>query len=208
MTLIVTVEEVARRLGLPQPLDEPDRWLIEQALADAQADLEAYLGRPVTPVTHTERVFPPPWGPLPLREHPVIEVLSQTPEVDGGGTPTGWLVVVYVAGLDGADDPELAPLRRFVRTHAMYSAEVRALWRRLVPDAARTVTSVSVEGQGITFADTHQVASDASEKGLPGGLPTLTSCDRWRVARRRVAQSPTRVCAPWPFEDPTIWKHW
>jgi len=199
MTLIVPVEDVARRLGIPQPLEEEDRWRIEQALLDAQADLEAYLGRPVTPHTYTESGLWPVYpGKYRLSHHPVIEIVSQVPETYPDGTPTGMWTVTYVAGLDGASDPELEPLRRWVRTHAMYSPDVQSLWRRLRPDLAQRITSISVEGQGITYGDTYAVDASASEKGLPGALPSLSTCDRWRLARRRVVQPATRV-AVWPY---------
>lgn len=201
MTLVVTVEEVARRLGLPQPLDEHDRWLIEQAITDAQTDLEAYLGRPVTAQTYTETGMLPLNGDYQLTYWPVISITSTTAETDPDTSqPTGYYTVVYLAGLDGVTDPELEPIRRFVRTHTLYSDTVQNLFRRLAPEAARKVTSLSVEGQGVTYTDTYAVASDAVGLGLPGALPTFKSCERWRLAGRRVVQGPTQVNDLWPFD--------
>lgn len=200
--LIVSPEEVARRLGVPQPLEEHDRWLIESAIEDAQADLEAYLGRPVTAQTFTEYHMLPVAGQYRLTRWPVIAITSTTAETDPTtGAPTGLFTVVYTWGLDGVSDPELAPLRRFVRTHAIYSDTVQSLFRRLVPEQARKVTALGVEGQNVTYADTYAVEENAAELGLPGALPTFKSCDRWRLAGRRVHQAPTQVNEPWPYES-------
>lgn len=201
MTLVVTVQEVARRLGLPQPLEESDRWLLEQAIGDAQADLEAYLGRPITEQTYTETGMLPVNGQYVLTHWPVIAITSTTAETDPGtGAPTGLYTVVYTAGLDGVADSELEPLRRFVRTHALYSETIQGVLRRLAPESARRVASLGVEGQNVTYADVYQVAGNAAELGLPGALPTFKSCDRWRLAGRRVVQPQTRATAPWPYE--------
>lgn len=200
MTLVVSVEEVARRLGLPQPLEESDRWLVEQAITDAQADLEAYLGRPVSKTTYTQQGVILYLDGFHLLHFPVLQIVSQTPETDVDGDPTGRYTVVYEAGLDGENDPELEPIRRFIRTHAMYSATIQALYRRLKPGEARRVTSLGVEGQSVTYGDTFATEAQASELGLPGGLPSMKSCDRWRL--RRVNQAGTRLNGPWPFDDP------
>lgn len=202
MALVVTVEEVARRLGLPQPLEESDRWLIEQAIADAQSDLEAYLGRPVSKGTYTQEHLIKYYSGYQLKYFPVHSITSETAELDSGGQPTGYWTVVYVAGLDGENDPELEPIRRFVRTHAIYSPTVQALFRRLAPEQARKITNLSVEGQSVTYSDAYATDVRAAEFGLPGSLPSLKSCDRWRIAGRMVHQAPTQVLSPWPFEDP------
>lgn len=201
MALVVTPEEVARRLGLPQPLSEQDRWTVEQALTDAQSDLEAYLGRPVTPQTYTETGLRPYIaGNYRLKYAPVISMISATAEVDTANRPTGYYTVTYVAGLDGLADPVLGPIRRFTRTHAMYSPEVQLLFRRLRPDAARRITSLGLEGQNVGYSDTYAVSDKATEMGFPGGLPTLKSCDRWRLAGRRVVQGMTQNRGVWPHD--------
>jgi hypothetical protein len=208
VTLVVSVEEVARRLKLPQPLEESDRWLIEQAIVDAQSDLEAYLGRPVVKGTYTQQHllrYCSGWN-LPI--FPVHEIVSETPETQENGQPTGYWTVVYEAGLDGKADPELEPIRRFVKAHALYSPLVQSVYRRLDPEGARKVASLGVEGQTVTYGDTFATEARASELGLPGGLPAMKSCDRWRIAGRMVHQAPTQVNSPWPFEDPYMAYHW
>lgn len=200
MKLVVKVEDVARRLGLPQPLQESDRWLIEQALTDAQSDLQAYLGRPVYKDTYTQEHLLRFHDGFHLLHFPVHRIISQTEETVGGQPVWQW-TVVYEAGLDGENDPELEPIRRFVRTHAIYSPELQALYRRLLPDQARRVASLGVEGQSVTYSDTYATDQRASEMGLVGALPSLQSCDRWKIAGRMVHQAPTRVTDAWPFED-------
>ncbi len=208
VALIVPVTDVARQLGLPQPLGEDDRWLIERAIGDAQSDLEAYLGRAATPQTYTETGLIEYTNGWRLQNAPVLSVTSATPENDTSGQPTGLYTVVYVAGLDGAADPELEPLRRFVRTHAIYSTDVQALFRRVAPERARLVEQSSVEGQSVTYADTYAVTGEPGS-GSPGALPTLASCDRWRIAGRRVFQRPTPYVEPWPWEyHDWRWREW
>lgn len=196
--LIVPVDVIARRLGLPDPLTEDDEWLIAEAIADAQSDLEAHLGRPVTPREYTEMGRFPFAGGFRLAQDPVVEVVSTTAETDPGtGQPTGLFTVVYTAGLDGALDPDLAPLRRYVTAHTIYSAGVQAILRRLAPESAQRVRTVAVEGQSVTYED---VYARSAEAGAVGSLPTLKSCDRWRVAGRRVHQAATRMNrGGWPF---------
>jgi hypothetical protein len=175
--------------------------MIEQSLRDAQSDLEAYLGRPVTRQTYTQKHLLRYHDGYHLTHFPVHEVVSETEEIHYSGEPTGYYTVVYEAGLDGESDPELEPIRRFVRTHAMYSDLVQALYRRLAPESARKVVSLNVEGQSVTYGDTFASDPQASAQGLPGGLPSMKSCDRWRIAGRMPHMAPTRVSDAWPFED-------
>ena len=212
--LVIKPEDVARRLGVEQPLDERDRWLIEQAIADAQSDLEAYLGRSVTPTTYTESGL---WrsydGRYTLTYWPLIAIVSATAETHPeSGQPTGYYTVMYTAGLDARTDPELAPIRRLVMLHALYSPMVQALYRRLAPTEARRIDSLNVEGQGVTYEDTYAVDAKATELGLPGALPSFKTCDRWRLAGRRVVQGRTRVDGPWPYEyasyESTFYGEW
>ena len=71
--LVVYPGEIARSLGLPQPLDEDARFTLEEASAGAQSDVEAYLGRPVMPGTYTqEHVWLTGRGWDHLDNYPVI----------------------------------------------------------------------------------------------------------------------------------------
>lgn len=202
--LIVTADEIARRLGVPLPLQENDRWLIEQVIGDAQAGLEAYLGRAVTPRTYTDehvhRMARPGADEWDLNHWPVQSITSVAEETDDDGDPTGLYTVVYVAGLDGANDPELEPLRRFVRAAAMYAPDLQQWLRRTNPEASRVVTSLGVDGQSVTWSDAYTVPG-GGEAGGVGRVPSLSSCDRWRIAGRRVFQRRTLTPRPWPGGD-------
>jgi hypothetical protein len=202
-TLIVDADDVARRLRIPLPLGEDDRFVIESAIADAQADVESYLGRPIVVTEFTEIVPPECSGGFPLAQTPVVEVVSAEPELDppSTGTWTGLYTVVYRAGLDAAGAPEMEPIRRYVRTHASYSPEVQALLRRVDVEATRTAKSLSVDGQSVTYEDVRPQGSTAPGSGMPGALPSLASLDRWRIAGRRVyrRQGDCDGREPWPY---------
>ncbi|MFB9880820.1 hypothetical protein ACFFMN_22960 [Planobispora siamensis] len=209
--LIVSPSELARRMSIPQPMTEGDRWVVEQAIVDAQTDLESYLGRPITPRTYTQAgLWPDPGQPFGwhLAHQPVIAVISSTPEVVDG-QPTGRYSVVYTAGLDAATDPALEPMRRLVRAHAMASAPLRELARRLAPQPPRLPQSITVEGQSVTYAndnDSGQQVADGDR--AVGSLPTFASCDQWKVRGRRAYQEPSRASAPWPYDQHTYTGQW
>ena len=211
--IVITADDIAQHLGLSLPLDPDTEFMLSEASLAAQSDLEAYLGRPVVPVTYTDhhRVSSP-WG-WRLREFPVISVTSATPETDAYGYPTDLFTVVYVAGLDAANDPELEPIRRFIRLHAMYDPAVQIVFRTQRPDIATRVTSGSVQGQAATISDSYPTpnasvmrtpAAVTAQMSMPGSPPTLQTCDRWRIAKRRIHQRPTRLgdAAPWPYDLP------
>lgn len=212
--LVITPDDIAQHLGIALPLDPDSEFTISEASLAAQSDLEAYLGRPVVPVTYTDyhRVSSP-WG-WRLREYPVISITSATPETDAYGIATDLFTVVYVAGLDGGNDPSLEPIRRFIRLHAMYDPAVQIVFRAKRPDIATRVLSGSVQGQAATITDAYPTPGAASmrtpaaitaQMSMPGAPPTLQTCDRWRVGKRRVHQRPVRLgeAAPWPYDLPT-----
>ena len=121
--------------------------------------------------------------------------------------------MVYVAGLNARDDEELSPIKRFIRIHAMYDPAVQILFRGLRGDIATRVMSGSVQGQSATLADAYPTpgggsmrspAAVTAQLSMPGAPPTLQTCDRWRLAKRRVHQRRTRPgdAAPWPHDLP------
>lgn len=217
-TLIVTADDIARRLGLTVPMDDDTRWRIEQAIQDAQADVSAYLGRSLTPDTVTESGLIPVqvdgvdyWD---LKEGPVLSITSTVAETyPDTGQPTGRYTVTYTAGIDSVTDPALAPVRRYVMVHAMYSPGVQLIFRTELPDRARRAQSVSVEGQAVTYDDTYSTSGATPGSGAPGALPTLKELDRWRVAGRRVVRRQARWYEgqPWPYDyyyRPGDWRRW
>jgi hypothetical protein len=91
----------------------------------------------------------------------VVEVIAAVP--DEAGTFT----VTYRAGMDAANDPRLAAIRRYVRYYAAHSQTVQRL------GTGPWITNVSVEGQSISYA-----ADPAA--GAPGGPPALDSLNTFR----------------------------
>jgi hypothetical protein len=215
--MVVYAEEIARKLGLPLPLDEPTRYTLEEASRDAQSDLQEYLGRPVVPVTYTQQhCLLTQRGWAHLDHYPVRSVTSYTPEGD-----SGLFTVVYVAGIDGRDDPDTEPIRRFIKLHAVYDPAVQVIFRAQRPDIATRVTSGSVQGQSATVSDVYPSATSAAmrspaavnaQMAMPGSPPTLQTCDRFRIGKRRVFQRPTNPAdtAPWPYDRPLpgMWESW
>jgi hypothetical protein len=212
-SLVVDPRKIARALRLPWPLDGDDLDTVTTAITDAQSDVEAYLGRAVLPLTYTDKnCVPDPRGWY-LANYPVLSIVNSTPETDESGQPTGLYTVQYVAGLDTLNNPELSPIERFIRLHALYDPFVQLMWRQLQPTLAVRVTSGSTEGQSATVTDALPVptggrmsspAAVTAQMSLPGSPPTLQTLDRWRIAKRRVYQSPSRLgdAAPWPHDRP------
>lgn len=204
VSLVVTPEEVAVKAGMTLPLSLDDREAVEDAIRDAQADVEAYLGRPLVPTTYVEQDRLPwhdGWYLVAAPDEPLIRVLSTVVQLDPvDGAVTDYFTVTYLAGIDARNDPALRPIRRYVLAHAMNSPEFTRMWRTRT-DAKGVVKNLSAEGQSVTFATPTLSGSETASKpgsGEPGALPTLGSLDRWRVAGRRVHQAPSQMQA-WPY---------
>jgi hypothetical protein len=207
--LVVLPEELAVRAKLPLPLSAADREVIIGAILDAQADVSGYLGRrSLMPSTYVQHGVAPSYygdGSWTLTAHgdeEIVSVTSATPEATGG-VLTGLYTVEYVAGINVRENEEYSPIRRYVRAHALNSPEFNRLWQASeTGKAARTVRTVSAEGQSVTFENASAGGGSSSDakpgSGAPGALPTLASLDRWRVAGRRVYQGPTRT-GQWPY---------
>lgn len=218
--LAVQPDDVAAMLMMPRPLDGPGLGVVTEAIRGAQSDVQAYLGRPPVPAEYTEQhLLPRPEG-WRLKQTPVLSVVSATAETTGTGQVTGRYTVVYVAGLDSVNDPDLFPVVRYIKLHAAYDPFVQILWRQLCPNIATRVTSGSTEGQSATITDAlptpsaaiSRSANAAQRPPVPGDLPSMTTLDRWRVAGRRVYQRPSRPwdASPWPYSPPQpgSWGGW
>lgn len=203
--LVVTPETIAARAKIPLPLAPDDRDVIRDAILDAQADVVAYLGRPITPTTYVERdryAWPQGWDLVSAPDEPLIDVVSAVPQLDTYNAPTGYFTVTYVAGIDAKHDAALSPIRRFVKAHALRSGDVELLWKRVVQPAG-TIKNVSAEGQSVTYdtptlGGSNEGTAKGAGSGAPGSLPTLASLDRWRLAGRRVHVARGRA-AEWPY---------
>lgn len=201
-TLVVSPETIAVKAGISLPLSAEDRDTLTEAILDAQADVEGYLGRPVVPITYVETGRYPGADGWDLVEHgddPVVTVISAIPETDAETTqPTGYYTVTYTAGLDARREEVLRPIRRYITAHAMNSPEITRLW--VTAGGRGQVKTVSAEGQSITFESATLGGGGNAGSGNPGALPTLSSLDRWRLAGRRVHVARTRTTV-WPFGD-------
>lgn len=180
MDLVVTAEELARRARIPYPLDSDTAFLLTTVLTETQSDVQAYLGRPVMPVTVVERRCWPVGGGWRLREQPVLDVISEEPEIIDG-QDSGYWTVTYTAGINARTDPEAAPIRRYIMAAALSTPDLAAL---TPVGVGRVVTSVSTEGQSITYGYDRKTGQAGTF--TPGSIPPITSLDRWRRAGRRV----------------------
>ncbi len=202
-SLIISPEVIAARAGIPLPLTDDQRETLTEAILDAQSDVSAYLGVPLTPEVFVQRDLWPDRDQWTLTAHgdlDIVGVLSADPQMFAGA-PTGYFTVTYAAGLDARNDSLLRPIRRYVRAHAMNSPEVVRAWKVAVNPSGE-IRSLSAEGQSVSFtAPTLGGGTGKAGSGEPGTLPTLGSLDQWRVAGRRVHQGPTHY-GEWPYTSP------
>lgn len=198
--LVVPIEDLAGRIGVTA--DAANSALLTDAILDAQSDVEAYLGRAISPVTLIQAGCYPyadGWR-LDSGDEDVLTVLAADAEVDvDTGAPTGLFTVTFTVGLDVVNDPTLRPIRRYVLAHAMNSPEVLRYWKSATK-ARGDVKTVSAEGQSITWSDATLGGGGDAGSGKPGALPTLASLDRWRLAGRRVYQGRTQTTV-WPGQS-------
>lgn len=198
--LVISTAELARRAGMTVTVDNHQTFV--DAILDAQADVVGYLHRAIMPADYTETgLFPieDGWPLTPLDDpvHEVTEVIAET--VPGGTEPTGYFTVKYRAGLDASSDPELAPIRRYVRVHALNQPEVVRLWTETTKTKG-AVTSVSAEGQSIGYAPATLGGGGQAGSGAPGALPLLDSLFYWK--RQPVFQRPTvNYPGEWPYRS-------
>lgn len=194
--LVADADELAEQLGLTTPVtDMGKRQILTSAIRSCQVRVESYLGRLVTPYQYREtgrrRAYD---GSYNLTREPLWRVVSATQEID---SDTNRLLdtytVVYLAGLDAANDPELEPIKTFVLDDASWRPQVRRL--APPPDAARVVASLSAEGQSVSYVN------DRPASNQPGSPLDITVLDSWRVRGRTAFQRAEP--APYPYQDQT-----
>lgn len=187
-----TAEEVGRSLGLPA-LTEDQEQLIGDAIADAQADVELALGRPIVPAQKTltrrspllggDLTDPKTWRLLEEFDDKTT-VVSATPLT---GADDGLYDLVVKVGLDGAGT---RPIVRFIKAHA--AASLRAN-----PDlkiGTRTVQSVSADGQSISYA------TNSTADGTAGAPPSLAELKR-QYGKRAVFRRALPTPPVFPYSD-------
>lgn len=186
MGLVTSPEAVADSLGVPLPITADQRSALETAIRNAQADVVAYLNRPVVPRALTLRAATPfytgnlddaeSW-PLPDQDD-LVEVIAYRPHGDGTYD------VDFLVGLNGATEETIV---RYVTAHAAESERQRPGG---VGSSGRRVSSVSAEGQSISY-------ETAPTAGQAGALPALESLNRLRRRLYQPLNRPSRP--PWPY---------
>jgi hypothetical protein len=192
-TLVVSVDQVARRAGLLLPLPAETEQLVREAILDKQAVVESYLGVPIVPRDVTETGRWPVLEGWNLTYEPLVAVGAVVAELtSGSGHPTGTFTVTYTWGLNAASGTEYEPIRRWLITHAGTTPEMRRLLRTADETAGsvRKVQSLSAEGQSVSYSDDLANGGSSAADALVDatGLPTLRTLDRWRRANRRIYQ--------------------
>ncbi|WP_181160455.1 hypothetical protein [Streptomyces solincola] len=192
--LLASAEQIADKLGVPLPLTAAQREQYRTVIAEAQADVVAYLGRPVVPQPRTL-----------LGVHPLFGYDLEDPQawpiqhLDDAVT-----VVQHIDNLDGAYDVQLLvgldgvleePIVRYVIAHASESIRTTAG----ADGGGRRVTSVSAEGQSISY-------EAAPLAGQAGALPALDSLAGYR--KRLYRPIPTAPAAPWPYGRGRRYSRW
>lgn len=193
---VISAESVAARLGLPVPLDPAVQARITEAIEDAEAKVVGELHRPIVAYEDTVPDLEPSytdtyglgdwhvWPQVRDRYDDVYVVKGYVPAASGD---PDLYDVTFTVGLDVANDPALAPIRQFIKQDAIGTLRADDTFKAV----ARQVTSVSAEGQSVSYA-TGAGAVDAAGGGL-----TLHSLRRWK--RRAVYQRNARPLAPWPY---------
>ncbi|MGX1907618.1 hypothetical protein ACWIID_01950 [Streptomyces phaeochromogenes] len=187
--LVTSPEAVAKELGVPLPLSAEQRDDLLTAIRKAQADVVSYLGQPVIPLLATRPALTPYWrahedlnqaDSWPFESEDQVQVSAYRDRGDGTYD------VDFLVGLDGAS---VDPIVRYVTTHAAESERLRPGG---VGSQGRRVSSVSAEGQSISY-------ESAPVEGQAGALPALNGLSRWK---RRLFQPLNRPARPpWPYSS-------
>ncbi|MFI8265274.1 hypothetical protein [Streptomyces sp. NPDC085665] len=192
--LLASPEEVADELGLPLPLSANQREAFRTDIAKAQADVSAYLGRPIIPRPQLLRAVAPLFGYdlSDARAWPAVAYDDITTVLNYSPTTDGRYDVRLLVGLHAAEEE---PIVRYVVAHAAEMARNRPGGG----NGERRVSSVSAEGQSVSY-------DAAPSAGQAGALPALESLVPYRRAiYRTVARVPV---APWPYGGTRRYRRW
>jgi hypothetical protein len=206
-TMAVSPKEVARRVGLdPNALTSDQTEYITDVIYDVQADVEAYLRRPIFAVPRTFEGEYAAYGVDPDDNAQLLErqswprlrdvidddwtVTAVTPSTDGNDTYD----VTVNLGVDGRNE---RPVRRFLVAHAIESI-------RNDPNpptglvVKRRITSVSAEGQSISYD------RGSTTAGAAGGPPSLDSLKAYRRSSSAAAPATYGPLAVLPRRGPRL----
>lgn len=184
--LVIAPEKLATKLGIDNPSPSQLETITDHIL-DCQGDVVAYLNRDLFPYEATlPGIYPRPGFPLDhWKAWPAARVYDDTVAVVSSVANTdGTFDVTFKVGLDGPNDERV---RRYVKAHAFQS---------VLNDAnaglgKRQVTSVSAEGQSISYSD------GSVAEGAAGALPNITTLAALR--RRAVYRADRAGVSVWPL---------
>ncbi|MFJ4342704.1 hypothetical protein [Streptomyces sp. NPDC088915] len=193
--LIASAEQVADALNIPLPLTPAQRERYWQKIREAQADVFTYIGRPLIPTPQRLLSATPMYGyslddpqAWPIQHYDdVVSVVSYSNNLDGT------YEVQLLIGLDGSTEE---PIVRYVIAHA---AESLRNDPASDADGTRRVSSVSAEGQSISY-------DAAPAPGQPGSLPSIGSLSGYR--RQIYRPLNTVPAAPWPYGGGRRHRRW
>ncbi|MGW0757170.1 hypothetical protein ACWD1Y_11880 [Streptomyces sp. NPDC002814] len=197
--LLASAEQIADKLGVPLPLTPQQREDFRDAIADAQSDVVGYLGRPLLPQPRTLSAVRPVYGYdlYDARAWPVHDLDDVVTVVSYKETEDGAYDVQLLIGLNAAAEK---PIVRYIVAHAVEGIRNRpAASPNSGSGAGRRVTSVSAEGQSISY-DSAPVAGQA------GALPALDSLSGYR--KFTIRPLPTVAASPWPYGRGRRYSRW
>lgn len=187
--LVIEPAKIARRLGVKDP--SPDQLeMIEDVIRDCQADVADFLNRDsLFAVDRTLTGIAPRYG----YELTDWQAWPQAQDMyddryavvgDPIANPDGTFDVTFKVGLDGPNEDAIV---RYVKAHAMQT---------ILNDAnaamgKRQITSISAEGQSVSYSD------GSVADGAAGSLPPVTTLKRYkRLSAHRGARGSVSI---WPL---------
>lgn len=193
--LVVSPEAVGVELGLGLPLTAAQRSTLTTQIRASQGRVRAYLNRPLIPErrTFTNHVPDTRYDTLTTRAWPgILEEADDRFEVLSATESSGVWTVVALVGLDCVDADETQIVRDFITADAADRA-------RTTPELGlgeRVVTSVSADGQSVSYERRAQAPAGGIGGARTGAPMTLQEMQRFR--RRTVYTSP-RVAPRFPY---------
>jgi len=184
--LVVDPAKVASALGVAEPTPGQLETITDKII-DCQGDVQGYLNRDLFAFEATlTGIYPAPGWPLDhYKAWPDAQQYDDTiAVVSSTALPDGTYDVTFKVGLDGPND---ARVTRFVKAHAIQS---------VLNDAnsgmgKRQITSISAEGQSVSYAN------GSVAEGAAGSLPSLKSLNA--LKRRGVYRASRGPVSVWPL---------
>lgn len=187
--LPIQPDEVATEAGIGV-LTPGKAARLARIIRSVAGEMEAFLGYSPAATQYTEQVLAlAAWNPVYVVDFPpIIQVISAVP------TAGGQILLTYLGGYDVERTPAL-------RSYLVYAAAARFRATLAPDDPDRLITSLSVEGQSVSYS-----VPTGDEAGAPPTLQDLTRYKRRSVfARRRAADpfaaTPTGVFLGEPLRD-------